>query len=250
MSESSLPECATRAREQLQGLAAAGARAFAPSAFAFAEGLIVRGEGLGGQAGGRLIARAEARAEELARELDDARTRARAALEATGDASGELARAIDAGDVERVLRAERRRRIAGSPSVAGLEAWGARLSAEARARGLELGNEHHSPGALASALYASSRAELSATLVALRAQADVPSYAGPYNPLALAARALAELSTLAPGYLTAMVAYLDELSPLLALPSPMSRAASPTAERPRASQGARFRRKGSSRPPR
>jgi hypothetical protein len=246
MSESSLPECATRARERLQGLAAAGARAFAPSAFEFAEGLIVRGEGLGGPAGARLIARAEARAEELARELDDARTRARAALDATGDATGELAQAIDEGEVGRALRAERRWRIAGSRPVRGLEAWSARLSAEARARGLELRTEHHSPGALASALYASSRAELSATLVALRAQADVPSYAGPYNPLAIAARTLGELSTLAPGYLTAMVAYLDELSPLFALPTPVS----PAAERPRASQGARLRRKGSSRPPR
>jgi hypothetical protein len=246
VSDPSPPERAARTREQLQGLAAAGARTFAPSAFAFAEGLIARGEGLGGTAGARLIARAEARADALARELDDARGRARVALQATGDAAGELARALTAGDFGRVLRAERGRRVAGVLPVAGLEAWRARLSAEASARGLELGHELHAPGALASALYASSRAELSATLVALRAQAEVPSHAGPYNPLAIAARALAELSSLAPGYLTAIVAYLDELSPLLALPS----AASAAGERSPASQGARGRRRGSSRPAR
>jgi hypothetical protein len=246
VSEPSIPERAARTRERIQGLAALGARTFAPSALAFAEGLIARGEGLGGTAGARLIARAEARAEALARELEDARGRARAALDGAGDAAGDLARAIEAGDFGRVLRAERRLRVAAMPPVAGLEAWRARLSAEASARGLRLGNELHAPGALASALYASSRAELSATLVALRAQADVPLHAGPYNPLAIAARALAELSSLAPSYLTAIVAYLDELSPLLTLPPAASRAA----ERPHAPPGARARRKASTRPPR
>ncbi len=77
-------------------------------------------------------------------------------------------------------------------------------------------------------------------LVALRAQSEVSSHAGPYNPLAIAAFALAELSSLAPGYLTALVAYLDELSPLFALPS----AAGRSPEHPRALQGARGRRKG------
>jgi hypothetical protein len=240
-----MSESVAHARERLCALEVAGARAFAPSAFAFAERLIARGEGLGGAAGARLVARAQARAEELARDLDDAKMRAHRALGASDGTRSELVDAIEAGDVGPALRAERRRRTTGLPPVGAREAWVARLSAEARARGLELDAGVDSPGALASALYASSRAELSATLVALRAHADIPSYAGPYNPLAIAARALAELSTTASGYLTAMVAYLDELSPLFALPAPPT----PSLERSRVPPGAKFRRKGSSRPP-
>jgi hypothetical protein len=233
MTAPSLSERATRAREQLGALAAAGARAFAPSAYAFAEWLVVRGEELGGSAGARLVARAETRGEALARELGEAQARARAALEVVGDASGDGAKAIEAGDTGTFLRAERRHRIVGTPSTARRDEWMSRLAAEARARDIGLGrNVVPSPEAIASALYASSRAELSAALVAIHAEADVPRDAGPYNALAIAARALAELSTLAPGYLTAMVAYLDELSPLLALPA----AGMPTRERPRASR--------------
>jgi hypothetical protein len=239
MSEPSLREQATRARGRLEELIAAGVMAFAPSALAFAEGLVARGEGMGGPAGRRLVARAEERAARLAKELDDAKARARAALGTMDDASGELGRAIDAGEVVRVLRAERARRSTASRPASHADAWTARLRAEAHTRGLDRAGDLRSPAALAAALYASSRAETSAMIVALRAQSEVSSHAGPYNPLAIAAFALAELSTLAPGYLTALVAYLDELSPLFALPSP----ASPSTERPRASQGPRGRRK-------
>ena len=211
----SSPEAAA-ARERLCALEAAGARAFAPPAYALVESLLSRGESIGGGAGARLIARAVERADALARELEDAKVRARGVLSGVSDPSGALADAVEAGNVLPVLRAARR--FAPARSSAGIDGWVARLSAEARARGLSIAAR--TPAALAGALYASSRDELSAMLVALRAQAEVPSNAGPYNPLAIAARALAELSTLAPGYLSATVAYLDELAPLLALPSP------------------------------
>ena len=163
----------------------------------------------------------------LARDLDDARRRAHRALGATGDTTGELAPAIDAGDVGRALRAERRRRIAGVPPVGALEAWRRSSRPPRRAR----------EGSSSTWTSLAGRARLGALCIVARgAVGDArrpsrsgrrPVLRGPLQPAgdrgARARRALDAAS----GYLTAMVAYLDELSPLFALPSP----ATPRAER-------------------
>src|SRR5207253_2032178 len=66
--------------------------------------------------------------------------------------------------------------------------------------------------------YDASRAEVAAMLTALRAEADLPAGAGPYNPLAIAAGALAELAALSPSYLAPLVPQPTHLAALLALP--------------------------------
>lgn len=231
------PAPAEVVRARLRDLVSAGAGTFAPSAYAFVETLLARGEALGGGAGARLIGRAALRAEALGRELDEAKTRARESLGSDHSQDGALAPAIDAGRVHEALRAARRRRIAPGRPDAGLDAWLGRLSSEARARGLPCSGR--AVGPLAAVLYESSRDALSATLVAVRAEADVPANAGPYNPLAIAARTLAELSKLAPAYLAATVAYLDELAPLLSLPAPAPERARPSPAGPRRKRPAR-----------
>jgi hypothetical protein len=232
--------CAAVAVERLRDLEGAGARRFAPSAFAFVETLAARGEALGGAAGERLIGRAIARADALARELEEAKGRARSTLAEGGDPAvhAGTAAAIQSGDVLSILRAARKNRIAGPPPTRKRdETWIARMAAEARARGLSFASRTASP--LAAALYAASRDELSALLFARRTEAEVPLNAGPYNPLAIAARTLAALSTFAPAYLSATVAYLDELAPLLALPAPPPDLTGPTSVPPRAKRSAR-----------
>jgi hypothetical protein len=199
MSEGPPASRALAARARLDRLAAAGARSFDPPAYAFAEGLLARGEALGGAAGERLMARAVARAEALEREIDDANS-----------------------------RPPRTRAPAPSPRSARREEWTLRLSAAMRARGLSLHGGALTPPAMTTALYDASRSEVAAMLTARRVHAEVPPGAGPYNPLAIAARALAELSTLAPAYLAALIAQLDELAPLLALPSPPADPSRPT----------------------
>jgi hypothetical protein len=90
------------------------------------------------------------------------------------------------------------------------------LVAEAIARGIAAPPDD--PRELTAALYASSRREVAAMHAALNAASEVPASTGPYNPVAIAAQALAELAGLAPRYLAALVGHLDELAPLLALP--------------------------------
>jgi hypothetical protein len=172
-------------RAELDALAAAGARTFDAPAFDFAMALLTKAETLAGAAAAHLFARAATRIASLSTSLAQARARAEA------------------------------RRVAPAPAPRN-EAWIARLEAKARARGMRpiAGGAR----ALTHALYEASRAELAATLAALRAEADLPEAAGPYNPQALAAATLAELAALSPAYLAALVAHLGELGVLLALP--------------------------------
>jgi hypothetical protein len=226
--------------DRLRALEGVGARTFAPSAFAFVETLAARGEALGGAAGERLIERAIARADALARELEDAKGRARDTLTLLDDPSlhADATTALERGAVLAPLRAARKNRITGKISKRGPdEAWLARMEAEARARRISFASRASTP--LAAALYAASRDELSALLFARRTEAEVPSNAGPYNSLAIAARALAALSTFAPAYLSATVAYLDDLAPLLSLPAPPPDRARPSSVPSRAKRPAR-----------
>jgi hypothetical protein len=61
-------------------------------------------------------------------------------------------------------------------------------------------------------------AEIRASAATARAADRVPEAAGPYNGAAVAARVLDELAAIAPGYLGAYVAWLDDLSVLTELP--------------------------------
>ncbi len=201
-------------RVELDALASAGARTFDPPAFDFAMALVTKAETLTGAAAARLFARAAMRVSSLAAALAQARTRAEAALASVPDPDGALARALRDGAFDRVVRAARR--VARVPPPARDGAWIARLEAKTRARGMRpiAGGAR----ALTHALYEASRAEVAATIAALRAEADLPEAAGPYNPQALAAATLAELAALSPAYLAALVAHLGELGVLLALP--------------------------------
>ena len=208
------------ARAWLAEVEAAGSRAFDASAHGFVESLLARAEALGGAAGERLAERASVRAEQLARELEGAKRAAHDALGRIDVDEGALGRMIDAGEPGRALRLAKKRAVAPPPRGVDDLAWTTRLVATARGRGVSLRGRPLSPRALAEALYEASRGELAAMLAARRAEAEVPADAGPYNPLAIAARSLAELSSRAPSYLAALIAQLDDLSPLLALPPP------------------------------
>jgi hypothetical protein len=221
--------------DPLAPLRTAGARAFDPPAYAFVESLLARARALGGVAGARLATRAAARAEALAREVEEAKARARGAVAPLGEESARFAETIEAGHVVRALRFAKARAVAPLLRRPEDAEWIARLLAEARARGLSIAAHSRTPGALGAALYESSRSELAAILAALDAEAMIPVGTGPYNPLAIAARALAALSARAPAYLAALIAQLDEISPLLSLPAPPPERTSPSpVRRPRA----------------
>lgn len=89
------------------------------------------------------------------------------------------------------------------------EAWRALVEARRRARPPRRRTE----GAARAVM-----AEIRASAATARAADRVPEAAGPYNGAAVAARVLEELAALAPGYLGAYVAWLDDLGALTELP--------------------------------
>jgi hypothetical protein len=219
-------------RARLVALREAGARAFDSPAFDFAEALVTKAGALGEGAAARLLARASERLDRLADDL--ARTRARAERAVTGlpDDDGELARAIENGAFLAIFQRARRDALLPAEREDRHASWLARLEAEAHARGvrpraLAGANARAKVHALVNALYDSSVADASAMTTAMRAAAELPASAGPYNPLSLATRALAELAGLSPTYLAARLAHLTELGALLALPAPPSTSARP-----------------------
>ena len=228
-------------RARLEELRAVGARAHDAPAFDFAATLLAKAESLGGAAGERLLRRAVARTEQLAQELGIVRARAAACLEHLGDARAPATLAFEAGNFGAVVRVARRESAKPLQAAAAYAEWLARLRGEAFRRGVR-SPDASSRGAarseraevhlLARALYESSRDEAEATRIALRADADLPADAGPYNPLVVAVGALGALSTLSPSYLVALLAQLAELAPLFALPPPVARPA-PAARRRR-----------------
>ena len=232
---------ASSLRARLETLRAIGARAHDAPAFDLVIALVTKGEALGGIAEARLLARADARTTRLETEYATARARAEAALASTPDPTGHLAEALAKGTLATVFRAARRHAFAPAiPVDPHLATWRARLEANARARGVRpraqvaSGDARDEVHAFATALYEASHAEASATMTALKAAADLPIAAGPYNPLALAAGALAELATLSPSYLAALVAQLADIGALQALPpAPSAESRSPSATRRR-----------------
>lgn len=234
--EADEPAATAGARGWLESIRADGAHRFDPAAFAFVERLVGKAEALGGVAGARLAERASARAELLARELERAKGRAREAL-ADYPGAARLLAAADAGNVAPALRFMKKR--AAMPARRRDHgAWVERLSAEASARGVSLGTRARNARTISGALYDASRGAIGALHAAIQAEAAIPPGAGPYNSLAISARALAEMAEVAPAYLGALLSYLQELAPLLELPPPPppeeDRPSPPARRRPRA----------------
>ncbi|HEY2509452.1 MAG TPA: DUF2894 domain-containing protein [Polyangiaceae bacterium] len=195
---------ATLARGELEALRALGGDSFDPPAFGFAAKLLEKGESLGGAAGARLLDRARARMAGLRTEIEGAHAR----LGGAGT-----------GDLRNRLREARKRARLGRAEGEGQAAaeWKDRLLARARERQVRV--DPHAPiTELVEALYVASRREVTAMHAAMQAAAEVPEWTGPYNAAAIAARTLAELAGLSPGYLATLVAHLGELAPLLTLP--------------------------------
>jgi hypothetical protein len=184
-----------RVRARLDALREAGAEAFDAPAFEHAVALLCAADGRSAEAAARLVARADERAARLEGEL--------AAAHARGSTRRPPPKPwTDAGVVQ---------------------AWRTRLVERARQRGGVPPAPPNEPARdavrrLSSALYAVSRDELVAALTARRARTLVPSAAGPYNSLALAARTLGEIASLSSPYLAALVGMLGELGALAALP--------------------------------
>lgn len=74
--------------------------------------------------------------------------------------------------------------------------------------------------ALSRAMFRETAEAARATLAMARTTDNLPDDAGPYNGQVLAARALHEMARIAPGYLQAYIAGLDDLAALEAAPEP------------------------------
>lgn len=124
--------------------------------------------------------------------------------------------------------------------------WIARLRGEARSRELALSDEltrgldalgaddgtvdrtelrraQALGNAMSSALFRESAQSARAELAVARAADNLPDGAGPYNGQVLAARALAAMAALSPGYVRALIAGLDDLAAMEALLTPEER---------------------------
>lgn len=157
-------------------------------------------------------ARFEARLARLEAAFDE--TKAAVARHLDDDAfddetRAELRAAFDAGDyvtVELLASTRPRRR----PSALRDE-WVARMRARAEERGVV----SDADGArIADALMAAAAVEARAAAIADEARALDLETVGPYNPYALALRVLGRLDDLAPTYLAAWVAFLEDVAAL------------------------------------
>lgn len=207
-----------------------GVGAFDEAGLAFALSLAERGRALGGEAGRRLVERALERAGRLERAQQHARARAEAELGRLRAASieppPEIARAYAAGSYAEAARAaeallhrarrDRRargrawRRAASTPPPAAMTVTEVRAVLEPRA-------------AIVSdrlAGYRESAEAARAELIVAQAIDGAPKQAGPYNPHAVAARALVALADLSPTYLRAYLATLSDLGRLEAISQP------------------------------
>lgn len=218
-----------------------GAEVLGGPAFGLVSALLSRAEALGGAARAHLRARAATRVTLLERELAEGRAGAERALEALREAQGsipaELVELLSRGAVDEVRRAVRRQLADARRQRRRVELpWAARLHGEARARGAALPVEvsrdldrlardravahgaHASAVAVgslvSSALLSASAESVRATMAVARAADNVPADAGPYNGQVLVARALSILAELAPAYVRALVAGVDDLAAL------------------------------------
>lgn len=246
-------------RRRLETLRASGAEVFDGPGFRFIETLLERAEGLDGVAGEHLRRRAAERLSAFEAAFASARAEARATLAtldaADADPDGDFARAFASADYGFVRReAPRALRRARTDDADAARARVVRLARQARSRGLTLQPALRASvhavtapqgAAEADGVTLSGPAELSAlrtvgdqlaralfreaadharsALVVARASDRVAEDVGPYNPEALAARTLALVEALSPGYLRATLAGLEDLAALRRLPEPKAR---------------------------
>ncbi len=232
---------------RLEALRAQGAEAFDGPGFRFIEALLERAEGLDGVAGEHLRRRAAERLSAFEAAFASARAEARATLAtldaAEADPEGDFTRAFASGDYGFVRReAPRALRRARTDDVDAARSRVLRLARQARGRGLTLppplrarvqaatADGARDPDALAElrtvgdqlarALFREAADHARSALVVARAGDRVAETVGPYNPEALAARTLALVEALSPGYLRATLAGLEDLAALRRLPEP------------------------------
>jgi len=243
---------------RLARLGAAGARAFDPPGFRCVAALLERARALGGSARVHLEGRAAARIDLLEDSLRRGRADAEAALRALADAGLEptpdVRAALERGDLRDAARSARRRlRELATGREKTPVPWLARLRAEAEAREIQLppevardlseldcdgelierrvrGRAQALATALSSALFRDSLGSARAALAVARAVDGVPEGAGPYNPQALAARALQAAEALSPTYVQALLEELDDLAALEAALAPPPK--KPTRQKP------------------
>ena len=246
---------------RLETLRAEGAEAFDAPALRFIEQLLAKAEHIGGGAGDRLRARAEARLDALQADLDAARQKASEAIEALAEiqdpegaaAVAEVQRLVEAGDHRGATRAaarlqrglvDRRQpkaRARVERQIQRAEAAGVSLPSKLKHQITEaLEDPQGSPeilDALADeagrALYRAAADDTHATVVVARAGDAVPDEAGPYNPQAVSAKALAALEALSPAHLRHWVRHLEGFDALARLPAPPAPKARKTTRRSR-----------------
>lgn len=229
---------------RLEMLRMNGAEVFDGPGFRFIEGLLERAEGLEGVAGEHLRRRAAERLSAFEAAFASGRAEARATLAtldaAEADPDGDFARAFASGDYGFVRReAPRALRRARTDDADAARVRVVRLARQARSRGLtlqpQLRARVHAATAdrpddvaelrvvgdqLARALFREAADHARSALVVARASDRVAETTGPYNPEALAARALELVEALSPGYLRATLAGLEDLAALRKLPEP------------------------------
>jgi len=236
-------------KRRLETLRQGGAEVFDGPGFRFIEALLERAEGLEGVAGEHLRRRAAERLSGFEAAFASARAEARATLAtldaADADPDADFARAYASGDYGFVRReAPRALRRARTDDVDAARRRVVRLARQARSRGLTLQPalrarvhaatvgeqpiealpELRTVGdQLARALFREAADHARSALVVARASDRVAETVGPYNPDALAARTLALVEALSPGYLRATLAGLEDLAALRRLPEPKRR---------------------------
>ncbi|MGK0358240.1 MAG: hypothetical protein ACI9U2_000523 [Bradymonadia bacterium] len=209
--------------ERLDDLRARGASAYDEPGLRFVEALLERAATLDGGVAERLQARASARLSAFRTSMQAAQVESAAAVStltaADADANGALAAAHAQGDYKRVVREARGalRRVHATDPHARL----ARLSAQAEAQGLTVrdapDDAARAADHIAHALFRQAADQVRGTLTVARAVDRLPAETGPYNPDALTARALAAMEALAPGWMRARLAALEDLAVLTTL---------------------------------
>ena len=239
------------ARGRLDGLREGGGAEYDPLGQAMIVTLVARAEAedhgvqtiLMGRIEARLFALESAFRSERAGAHGEIATLASAGIEP----SAAVREALSRGDFASVRRGARQ--LHGARKEAQKTArvpWIARLRGEARSRDLALSDEvtrgldalgaedgtvdraelrraQALGNAMSSALFRESAEGARAELAVARAADNLPDGAGPYNGQVLAARALAAMSALSPGYVRKLIAGLDDLAAMEALLGPEER---------------------------
>lgn len=235
-------------RARLQSLRDAGAEVFDGPGLRFIEALLGQAEALDSAAGEHLRRRAAERLSAFEAAFAAARAEARATLAtlaaAGADPEGAFAEAFARGDYKHVKHeAVRALRLAKTDDIDTARDRVRRLWRQAQARGASLPpslrarvevisaeTAAEAPATtplaelraigdrLAQALFREAADHARSALVVARATDRLPAQAGPYNPEALSAQALALVESLSPTYLRAYLTGLEDLDHLRRLP--------------------------------